>query len=64
MQNVKEYKADQADWELYVAAMKKPCVCCKEKFEGASWSGRCFNCNELMARPYESGEEYIGIWGN
>lgn len=50
-----------AEWEWYVEAMRKPCVRCNEYFEGASWLGRCRECHELMALPYESGEDYIGI---
>jgi Zn finger protein HypA/HybF involved in hydrogenase expression len=50
-----------AEWEWYVEAMRKPCVRCNEYFEGASWLGRCRECHDLIALPYESGEDYIGI---
>lgn len=63
MRSVQEYEAEQAEWESYCEAVRKPCIRCGKKFEGASWSGRCFNCHDLMANPFESGEDYIGIWG-
>jgi len=61
--NSHDYEADQADWEAYLKTMRRPCARCGKDFDGASWMGRCFNCHDLMARPYESGEDYIGIWG-
>jgi Zn finger protein HypA/HybF involved in hydrogenase expression len=62
MITVKESEAEEAEWEIYVKAMRQPCRRCKKYFEGASWSGLCFNCHDLMALPYESGEDYIGIF--
>jgi hypothetical protein len=61
MKSVEQYEAEQAEWEMYVEAMEEPCKVCGKKVKGACWGGRCFNCHEEMARPYESGEEYIGI---
>ena len=58
---VNEWESDQAEWEMYVKAMRQPCRKCKQLFEGASWDGHCFNCHDLMANLYESGEDYIGI---
>jgi hypothetical protein len=58
---VKKWEAEQAEWEMYVEAMQKPCISCGWRFDGASWNGRCFNCHDLMASPHESGEDYIGI---
>jgi hypothetical protein len=51
------------EWECYLDAMRKPCVRCNEYFHGASYMGRCHGCHDLMASPYESGEDYIGIGG-
>ncbi len=63
MMTDKEWEAEQAEWEAYLEVMQKPCTRCGWRFDGASWSGRCFDCHDLMACPYESGEDYIGIWG-
>lgn len=60
MMTVEEYETDQAEWEAYCEAVRKPCIRCNKKFEGASWDGRCSNCHDLIATPYESGEDYIG----
>ena len=61
MKSIEIYEAEQAEWEAYVEAMRKPCSRCSNHYEGASWSGRCLNCHDLMARPYETGEDYTGL---
>jgi hypothetical protein len=63
MKSIQEWEAEQAEWDAYRDAMLKPCIRCGKDFEGASYMGRCFNCHDLMARPYESGEDFIGIRG-
>jgi len=52
---------DEADFEMYLEAMRPSCTRCGQKFEGASWSGRCYACHNETLRPYVSGEDYIGI---
>jgi hypothetical protein len=49
------------DFDMYLTAMRKPCLRCQETFEGASWSGRCSACHNDLLVPYTSGEDYIGI---
>ena len=63
MMTVQEWEAEQAEWEAYREATLKPCTNCGKHFEGTSYMGRCSNCHDLMANPFESGEDYIGIWG-
>lgn len=41
--------------------MNSTCIRCHFPFDGASWSGRCYDCHNDLLMPYESGEDYIGI---
>lgn len=39
--------------------MRPPCTACGQKYDGASWSGRCYDCHDRSLVPYESGEDFI-----
>ena len=45
MLTVEQYEAEHAEWLAYVDANSLPCKRCKKFYEGASWSGRCYDCH-------------------